>query len=348
MSRNPPQRSQPDSSHLIATSDNAPRLPQPIPFGWYFVYYTDELQKGAVVPLHYFGRELVLFRTEAGHAVLMDAHCPHLGAHLGHGGKVHGESIACPFHGWEFNGAGQCTAVPYAKLMPPKIAGGKQAIHSYPLVERNQVIWAWYHPARTAPTFDVVENAEVGAAGWVPLQKYQWRFASNPQEIAENGVDVAHFKFVHNMDEVPEGHTEYDSHVRRSSAEGHRTVTLPDGVTRQIVSRVETVQSGAGQKWTRFAGTVETHLQVLATPVEPDVVELRFAFTHREFEEGSFEALLARGQIASITGQGGVAGDIPIWQHKIHRADPILCDGDGPIMRFRRYFAQFYHERGRN
>jgi 3-ketosteroid 9alpha-monooxygenase subunit A len=318
------------------------RLPQPIPFGWYFVYYSDELKAGDVVPLRYFGRELVLFRTESGEARVLDAYCPHLGAHLGHGGKVQGESIACPFHGWQFNGAGRCTAVPYAKNMPPKVAGGQAVIHAYPTVERNQVIWVWYHPHNAEPAFDVELNPEVGAADWVPLQKYQWRFASNPQEIAENGVDVAHFKFVHSMDEVPEGHTEYDGHVRRSSAEGQRTVTFPNGDTRQIISRVQTVQNGAGQKWTRFFGTVETQLQVLVTPIDTQEVEVRFAFTHLRFPENSFEAKVARGQVDSITGQTGVAGDIPIWQNKIHRADPILCDGDGPIMRFRRYFSQFY------
>lgn len=318
------------------------RLPQPIPFGWYFIHYSDELAPGAVVPLRYFDRDLVLFRTESGEARVLDAYCPHLGAHLGYGGKVSGDSIACPFHGWQFNGAGQCTAVPYAKNTPPKAAGGKQVIHAYPTVERNQVIWVWYHPDNLAPTFEVAETPEVGADDWVPLQKHQWRFASSPQEIAENGVDVAHFKFVHSMDEVPEGHTEYEGHVRRSSAEGHRTVTFPNGDTRQIISRVDTVQNGAGQKWTRFSGTVETLLQVLATPISAEDVELRFAFTHRRFAENSFEARIAQGQIESIIGQSGVAGDIPIWQHKIHRIDPILCDGDGPIMRFRRYFSQFY------
>jgi len=320
------------------------RLPQSIPYGWYFVHYGDELQPGAVKALRYFDRDLVLFRTESGEAKVLDAFCPHLGAHLGHGGKVSGESIACPFHGWQFNGAGQCTKVPYATHMPPKTAGGKKVIHAYPTVERNQVIWVWYHPDNAAPTFEVEANPEVGDAAWVPLQKYQWRFSSNPQEIAENGVDVAHFKYVHSMDEVPEGHTDYEGHIRRSRAEGHRTVTFPNGDTRQIVSRVETVQNGAGQKWTRFFGTIETQLQVLVTPLSTEEVELRFAFTHLKFPEGSFEARMAVGQIESVTGMSGVAGDIPIWQNKIHRADPILCDGDGPIMRFRRYFSQFYAE----
>ena len=41
---------------------------QPIPFGWYSLAYSDELQRGDVKPLRYFGRDLVLFRTESGGA----------------------------------------------------------------------------------------------------------------------------------------------------------------------------------------------------------------------------------------------------------------------------------------
>lgn len=48
--------------------------------------------------------------------------------------------------------------------------------------------------------------------------------------------------------------------------------------------------------------------------------------------------------IENTCGQSGVEGDIPIWHHKIHRVRPLLCDRDGPILRFRRYFEQFYAE----
>ena len=78
------------------------RFPMPIPFGWFFVAYSDELAVGDVKPLHYFGRDLVLFRNESGQAGLLDAYCPHLGAHLGYGGEVQGDSIRCPFHAWAF------------------------------------------------------------------------------------------------------------------------------------------------------------------------------------------------------------------------------------------------------
>ena len=58
----------------------------PYPRGWFAVASSDELQPGEVRPIHYFGEELVLFRSRMGTAHVFDAYCPHLGAHLGHGG----------------------------------------------------------------------------------------------------------------------------------------------------------------------------------------------------------------------------------------------------------------------
>ena len=55
----------------------------PIPFGWYAVAFSDELSIKEVKPLYFFAKDLVLYRTETGIPVLLDAFCPHLGAHLG-------------------------------------------------------------------------------------------------------------------------------------------------------------------------------------------------------------------------------------------------------------------------
>lgn len=317
------------------------RFPMSIPFGWFFVSYSDELAVGDVKAVHYFGRDQVLFRTEAGEAGMLDAYCPHLGAHMGHGGRVEGGNLRCPFHSWAFRPDGFCVDIPYAKAIPP-ITRREPVVRPYPVTERNGVVWAWYHPDAEAPTFDVIEHAPFTEAGWsTPVRRF-WAFASNPQEIAENGVDLAHFEYVHKMEAVPEGTTVYEGHVRRSEALGQRTFRLPDGTEKIIPSSVRTIQNGAGQKFTQLQGVVTLSLMVLATPVEADQVELRFCFTFPETAEGSPEHQAAMTAIGYTCGQGGVEGDIPIWSHKIHRARPLLCDGDGPILRFRRYFEQFY------
>lgn len=317
------------------------RFPMPIPFGWYFVHYTDELAPGDVKSLRYFGEDLVLFRNHAGEPGLLDAYCPHLGAHMGEQGEVVDGALRCPFHHWEFKPDGFCNKIPYAKAMPPR-AKREPLARSYPVVERNGVVWAWYHPENIAPMFDVIDHAEFNDHGWSKPLRREWRFASNPQEIAENGVDLAHFQYVHKMDAVPEGRTEYEGHVRRSAADGKRTAKLLDGTQRIIDSSVRTIQNGAGQKFTRIKGVVELGLMVLATPVEADDVELRFAFTWPEVPEGSPEHAAVMRAVENTCGQSGVEGDIPIWNRKIHRVRPFLCDSDGPILRFRKYFEQFY------
>ena len=98
------------------------RFPFPIPSGWFRVAFEDEIEPGSVRALRYFGRDLVLVCPEQGEPRVFDAYCPHLGAHLGFGGTVEGESLRCPFHGWRFDMQGPCIEVPYARRVPAQAA----------------------------------------------------------------------------------------------------------------------------------------------------------------------------------------------------------------------------------
>ena len=73
------------------------------PFGWYAIEQGDFVTVGQVKPLRYFSRDLAIWRGEDGQARVTDAWCKHLGAHLGHGGKVHGNLLECPFHAWRYD-----------------------------------------------------------------------------------------------------------------------------------------------------------------------------------------------------------------------------------------------------
>ena len=62
--------------------------------GWHIVLFSQELRVGEVKSLRYFDRDLVAWRGESGQVAILDAHCPHLGAHPAQAGKpgAHGES----------------------------------------------------------------------------------------------------------------------------------------------------------------------------------------------------------------------------------------------------------------
>ena len=72
------------------------------PTGWYRVAFADEVRPNEIASRTYFGMELIAFRTEDGTAHVMEAHCPHLGAHIGVGGSFARcravADIGCGFH----------------------------------------------------------------------------------------------------------------------------------------------------------------------------------------------------------------------------------------------------------
>uniref|UniRef100_UPI002618C28A Rieske 2Fe-2S domain-containing protein n=1 Tax=Mycobacterium sp. TaxID=1785 RepID=UPI002618C28A len=86
--------------------------------GWFMVGWSPEFPVGEVRPLHYFGEDLVAYRDEQGELHVLEAHCKHLGAHIGHGGKVVGDCVECPFHGWRWGPDGCNKYIPYQPDRP--------------------------------------------------------------------------------------------------------------------------------------------------------------------------------------------------------------------------------------
>ena len=69
------------------------------PCGWYVVARSADIPAGRVLTVELGGTECVIFRAQNGALGAVDAHCPHMGAHLKHG-TVMGDCIRCPLHGW--------------------------------------------------------------------------------------------------------------------------------------------------------------------------------------------------------------------------------------------------------
>ena len=173
------------------------RIPLPtVPNGWYKALYSDELGVGEVKPLSILGREFSIYRGEDGAARVTDAYCPHLGAHLGHGGKVEGNAVVCPFHGWRWDGvSGRCLEVPYSKKIP-----ARAEIATYPTREQNGYVMLWYHADGAAPLFEVDVIPETSDPRYRQYKRMRWELDSHVQEIYENIVDIAHFRSLHKMD----------------------------------------------------------------------------------------------------------------------------------------------------
>ena len=91
-------------ANLLKRYKNSGKVPPPYPNGWFYVAMSNKLEKGDVVQVSALGGEYALYRGDDGVPRMVSAFCPHLGANLAVGGIVKDNCIACPFHGWKFDG----------------------------------------------------------------------------------------------------------------------------------------------------------------------------------------------------------------------------------------------------
>ena len=333
---------------MIASDKSAERVPLPMPFGWFQVLYSSELAVGESKPLNYFDQELVAFRTESGVAKVLDAYCPHMGAHLGYGIRDHagggspvvGESIVCPFHGWQYNGEGQCTHIPYAKNLPPKVAREEVVIRPWHVREVNQGLLVWYHPEGVEPLFEpeAVAEAAVDNDDWGDIKVFTWDIQTHMQEIGENAVDSVHFQFVHGTRDIPDvAQMEFSGHTRYGLLKTRQPT--PKGV---IEGAIENRNIGAGLTFVRFTGLCDTLLIANLTPVSREHTRAMYAFRQKKVDGKTPVGGIGDAIIANVCQQ--MEEDRIIWSRKKYFEKPMLCDGDGPFGKFRKWYGQFLIE----
>ena len=303
----------------------------PIPNGWFQIAYSDEIKPGDVKPLKYFGKDLVVWRSEDGELSVLDAFCPHLGAHLGHGGKVKGGSIECPFHAWQFGTDGRCTAVPYAQHVPRKAK-----LSTWQIKELANMVMCWHHAEGEPPSFDIPgEIPEWGHDEWTEIVQREWTIRTRNQEMAENAVDTAHFHYLHGTTNMPKSEASVDGHILRVYSDAG--METPRGT---VDGSIESLNYGFGLAVVRFQGIVETLNVATQTPIDDDHVQLRFHFAVKKTGGADMARGVGKAFVAEVSRQ--VEQDIPIWENKVQYEKPLLCDGDGPIALFRKWCTQFY------
>ncbi len=159
------------------------------------------------------GEPLVIWRDSAGTPHATSDVCVHRGTALS-GGCVKGDTIQCPYHGWQFDESGKCTHIP--QLQDPAKVPSKAKIAAHHCVEQYNMIWVSLdEPRRPLPTID-----EFGASDWVWVNcgPYDWNAHSSRQ--LENFTDFGHFPWVHpgllgdiNRPVVPDYEVRTEGHV---------------------------------------------------------------------------------------------------------------------------------------
>lgn len=107
------------------------------PNHWYPVAWSAQLQAGAVQRVMVWQQAIALYRETNGQVYALEDACPHKGVEL-HRGEVKGDRLVCPYHGWEFDTAGQCVHIPY---FPPSQKLPCAQARMFPAQEKYGIVW---------------------------------------------------------------------------------------------------------------------------------------------------------------------------------------------------------------
>ena len=149
-----------------------------------------EFVTGKPQRLKILGEELLIYRGDSGKPVLTQLRCAHRSLAMDYG-RVEGDSIRCPYHGWLYDATGQCTAQP----AEPDGSGFKEKVKlkAYPTQEASGLVFAYMGPlpAPVLPIYDVMmeEDGQKGVA--------MRNVNANWLNAIENIVDISHLAWLH-------------------------------------------------------------------------------------------------------------------------------------------------------
>jgi renierapurpurin 18,18'-hydroxylase len=132
-------------------------------------------------------QSIALYRDRQTQIQAVENVCAHKGVAMDKG-KVVGDAIVCPYHGWEFNGQGECVSIPY---FPPEQKLPCAKMRSYPVQEKYGLIWLFPGDPALADTKSLPEIPEFDNPEWLMIA-IGAQFNAHFSICNENTMDVFH------------------------------------------------------------------------------------------------------------------------------------------------------------
>lgn len=159
---------------------------------WYPVVLSRDLADKPV-KVQMLGCDFVAYRNSSGEPVCLANTCAHRGGSLAHG-RIRGDRLECPYHGWQYDATGVCRRIP--ALGPDGRIPARAAVDAYPVQEKYGLVFAFLGdlPESDRPPLQTVTEWEDPAwrGTWVT-----WSYDANIQRSIENSLDPGHNEFVH-------------------------------------------------------------------------------------------------------------------------------------------------------
>ena len=318
--------------------------PHTFPRGWFMVADAEEVTDKPIA-VRFFGEDMVVYRGASGKPYIVEAYCPHMGAHLAKNTssyvvidqeQVVGESIRCPYHAWKFGPDGKCEEIPYSPAPIPDAA----CLKTWPAEERAGCVFIWHDEEGGEPDYPLPPMPEWDDAAWV-----RWRIDHlgeldcHPQEIVDNMVDRGHFTPIHGSKHPEYFRNRFDKHVVwQDFAAGHRTLSDEVLVT-------DTWYTGPGILTSRMDGYHPSIIQITHTPVDDGRVKAWHALLVKTANPDNPEEGVKLARDYQEASRLAFLQDFEVWANKRPCLKPLQVVGDGPFGKLRTWYSQFYSPR---
>src|SRR5882672_359288 len=187
-----PMNSQTDANASITSSAGPvmkPNYPRNL---WWFAARSEEITRKPI-GMWLLDEPIVFYRKEDRAVVALDNRCPHRWAPLSEG-KVDGDNIVCPYHGFQYAPTGQCVKIPSQPMIPAKCR-----VKSYATCEKDTLIWIWMgDPAQADPQKIPLDSGWLCDPAWSVINGFT-TIDANYELLKENILDLTHIPHVHAM-----------------------------------------------------------------------------------------------------------------------------------------------------
>ena len=140
---------------------------------WYPMIRSEDLGPDKPERAKVLGLNFAIFRDSKGKAHVLSDTCTHRGGslggawELGKNPRIQGDCVVCPYHGWEFNGEGECANIPsigYGAKVP-----ARAKVDAYPTVEKYGIVFAFLGDLpenERPPLLDIAEDDALLLRAW--------------------------------------------------------------------------------------------------------------------------------------------------------------------------------------
>ncbi len=321
---------------------------------WYPVAVIEAVTNEKPLRVRILTLNFVTFRDTNGQAHVLSDTCVHRGGTLGDG-KIKGDCVECPYHGWQFDGAGRCRKIP--SLTDGKYPS-RAKVDAYPVQERYGIVFAFLGDLpeeERPPLWDVEEyDKDDWRANKVAILEPACYF----ERSIENGLDPVHNEFVHPKQGAPAVKQDFRKDPIKTYDMGgwgfwfsvrYQEEKQPDGLMSVDRGGMPGFPiSGSGHfgpnfltTWIRLTEKNELRQYVFEAPVDENhtrifFLNMRHFLTDPELDERVMDVNL---QI--------IAEDVTVLQGLNPANTPdsstseILLPSDLPIVRYREYLKTF-------